>query len=121
MLDIAHGDVALSKHLKNSLNLLRDKVDDPEFKKLVDEVVSGRRSLRDTFASPAFSHALNPLMDRAMEYYQNLSEGDREELTRTGEQQFDRMRKEQEQSPKARGSELEEDMDEDFSDRSWLR
>lgn len=115
MLDIAHGDVALSKHLKNSLNLLRDKVDDPAFKSLVDEITSGRRSLRDTFTSPVFAQALNPLVGEAVEKYQEFSEEERQELVRIGEEQFQSVRDEERKSSQ---DELE---DEDFSDQDWLR
>ncbi|SFB00910.1 hypothetical protein SAMN05216266_103249 [Amycolatopsis marina] len=119
MLDVARGDAALSKHLKNSLNLLRGKVDDPEFRNLVDDVTSGRRSLRDTFNSPAFSRALDPLMDQATTHYRNLSEEERAELTRTGEEQFEELRRSEAEASR-RGNSPDDD-DEDFSDRTWLR
>lgn len=120
MLDIARGDAALSRHLKNSLTLLRDKVADPEFGKLVDDVVSGRRSLRDTFTSPVFFRALNPLVEQGAEHYRHLSEEEREELGRTGEQQFEQLRRDEEQQAEVRARRRDEDDDEDFSDRSWL-
>lgn len=123
MLDIARGDAALSQHLKNSLHLLSRKVADPEFKALVRDVVSGRRSLRDTFTSPAFSRALDPLLDQAVERYRNLPEEERHELARTGEQQFEQLRREEKLRNRSSRQALDgngED-DEDFSDRSWLR
>ncbi|GAB3497471.1 DUF3348 domain-containing protein [Amycolatopsis cihanbeyliensis] len=121
-LDIAHGDVALSKHLKNSLNLLRNKVDDPEFKNLVDDITAGRKSLRDAVTSPVLARALDPLMEQASEHYRNLSEQEREELARTGEQQFEELRQEEEAAPAAgRRRPDDDDEDEDFSDRNWIR
>lgn len=121
-LDVARGDVALSKHLKNSLNVLKSKADDPEFSAMVDEIISGRRSLRDTFTSPVFSRVLDPLVAQAAEHYENLSEEEREELARTGEQQFEEMRR-QEAEAAARGSEPDgpDDPDGDFDDENWLR
>lgn len=120
-LDIARGDVALSKHLKNSLNLLRNKVDDPEFKSLVDDITSVRKSLRDTFNSSVFSRVLDPLVGQAVERYRDLSEQEREELARTGEQQFEQMLQDEERQSVPRRDRPDEDDDEDFSDRSWLR
>ncbi|NIJ12742.1 hypothetical protein FHU38_003086 [Saccharomonospora amisosensis] len=120
-LDIARGDVALSKHLKNSLNLLRSKVEDTEFRSLVDDITSGRRSLRDTFNSPAFSRALDPLVAQAAERYRNLSEEEHAELARTGEEQFEELRRNDEQQSASRRPRPDDDDDEDFSDRSWLR
>ncbi|WP_216209224.1 hypothetical protein [Amycolatopsis aidingensis] len=119
-LDIARGDAALSKHLKNSLNLLRSKSDDPEFKRLVDDITAGRRSLRDAVTSPVLARELNPLMDQATQHYRNLSEEEREELARTGERQFAELRQEEEQEAAGR-AETGEDDEGDFSDRNWVR
>ena len=119
-LDIARGDVALSKHLKNSLNVLRSKIDDPEFKRLVDDITSGRKSLRDTVTSPVFARALDPLVGQAAEHYRNLSDEEREELARTGEQQFEQLRQEEERQAAARRTTPDES-DDDFSDQNWLR
>ena len=119
-LDIARGDVALSKHLKNSLNVLRSKIDDPEFKRLVDDITSGRKSLRDTVTSPVFARALDPLVHQAAEHYRNLSDEEREELARTGEQQFEQLRRDEERQAAARRTTPDES-DNDFSDQNWLR
>lgn len=121
MLDIAHGDAALSKHLRNSLNVLRGKVDDPEFKKMVDDVMSGKVSLRDVASSSVFSRALDPYAQQAAEKFENMTEEECEELARAGEAQFEEMRKAEKANAKrqSRASMAEED-DEDFSERSWL-
>lgn len=119
-LDIARGDVALSRHLKNSLSVLRSKIDDPEFTSLVDDITSGRKSLRDTVNSPVFSRALDPLVGQAAEHYRNLSEEEREELARTGEQQFEQLRRDEERQAAARRTTPDES-DDDFSDQNWLR
>lgn len=118
-LDIAHGDAALSKHLKNSLNLLRKKTDDPEFKSMVDDIIAGRKSLRDTVGSPVFSRVLDPLVGRAVEHYRSLSEQERDELAKTGEQQFEAMRADEEPQSETRPGDSNDD--EDFSDQNWLR
>lgn len=117
-LDIAHGDVALSKHLKNSLGVLKDKVDDPEFKRMVDDITSGRRSLRDMITNPAFANALNAHVEQGAETYRNLSDEEKSELAKQGEEQFEQMR-EDIQNPKRSAADADED-DEDLSQRSWL-
>lgn len=119
MLDIARGDVALSKHLRNSLKLLKDKTDDPEFRRLVDDISSGRRSLREAASSDAFSRVLDPLVQRGAEEYRQLSEQERDELARIGEQQFEDLRKEEEQRRDRRNG--PDDEDEDFSEQNWIR
>lgn len=117
-LDIARGDVALSRHLKNSLDVLKDKVDDPEFGRMVDDIKSGRRSLRDMVQSPAFARALDPLVEQGAATYRSLSEEEREELGRQGEEQFEQLRQEIENESRSPGP---DDDDEDFSDQSWVR
>lgn len=119
-LDIAHGDIALSKHLRNSLNLLRDKTDDPEFKNLVYDITAGRKSVRDIAASPTFSRVLDPLVGQAVEQYRSMSEQEREELAEAGKQQFEAMRQNAER-PSARRRAQPDGPDDDFSDQSWLR
>ncbi|GAB2659350.1 hypothetical protein GCM10027271_17550 [Saccharopolyspora gloriosae] len=120
-LDVARGDVALSKHLKNSLGVLRDKVDDPNFKRLVDDVLAGKQGLRDAFTSDAFSAALDPLVRKGAEDYDKLSEQERSELAKTGEQQFAELREqERTAAPPNRSRPEVPEEDEDFSQRSWL-
>lgn len=120
-LDIAHGDAALSKHLKNSLGLLKDKVDDPEFKRMVDDITAGRRSLRDVVDTPVFARALDPLVERGAETYRNLSDEEKEELGRQGEDEFEQLREEIQSSERSDAADDGGNEDEDFSDRSWLR
>ncbi len=52
-LDIAGGDVGLSRHLKDSLRLLAKRSDEPAFSRLIDDVLSGKRSLREAYTDPA--------------------------------------------------------------------
>lgn len=120
-LDIARGDAALSKHLKNSLGVLKDKVDDPEFKRLVDDITSGRRSLRDMVNTPVFARALDPLVEQGAQTYRNLSEEEREELGAQGEEQFAQLREEIENPSASPRSDGGDDGGEDFSDRTWMR
>ncbi len=123
-LDIARGDAALSKHLKNSLGVLRDKVEDPEFKRLVDDITSGRRSLRDMIDTPVFARALDALVEQGAQTYRDLSDAEREDLARQGEEQFEQLREEIE-NPRAVRSSADYDHDDeddgDFNDRSWTR
>lgn len=88
IMDVARGDRALSEHLANSLKLLRDRSDNPEFRRLADEIVAGRASLREAAMSAAFTGELNPQVERFAERYEQLTDAEREELARQGEQQF---------------------------------
>lgn len=121
-LDIARGDAALSKHLHNSLSVLREKVDDPEFRKMVDDIKTGKTSLRDVAGSPVFARTLDPLAQQAAAKFENMTEDEREELARTGEAQFEELKNEDVAQSAARpGSAARgEEDDEDLSNRSWL-
>lgn len=88
MLDVAGGDPALSRHLRNSLTLLRDRSDDPEFRRLADDVLAGRRGLREVATSPVFAQALNPQVERFAQRYEQLSDAERAALAAQGEEQL---------------------------------
>lgn len=88
MLDVAQGDPALSRHLRNSLELLRDRTDDQDFRRLADDVLAGRRGLRDVASAPAFARVLNPEVERFAQRYEELSDAEREALARQGEEQL---------------------------------
>jgi hypothetical protein len=83
------------------VTVLRDKVSDPEFRPLVDDILAGRKSL-DTFTSPAFYRALNPLVGEAVQHHRSLPEEERRELAGAGEQQFERSRREEKKRVAAR-------------------
>lgn len=83
------------------MTVLRDKVSDPEFRPLVDDILAGRKSL-DTFTSPAFYRALNPLVGEAVQHHRSLPEEERRELAGAGEQQFERSRREEKKRVAAR-------------------
>lgn len=88
LLDIAQGDPALARHLRGSLQVLRDRAENDEFRQTVDEVLAGRADLREAISSPAFTSVLNPLVQRFAEQYEELSEDEREQLAAQGEQQL---------------------------------
>lgn len=56
--DHACGDPAMTPELHDALTLLRDRSDDDEFRTLVDDVLTGRSSLYDAAATPAFADAV---------------------------------------------------------------
>ena len=88
VLDVAQGDPALSRHLRNSLKLLRDRTEDRDFQRLADDVLAGRLSLREVATSPSFARVLNPEVERFAERYEALTDEERAELAAQGEQQL---------------------------------
>lgn len=125
MLDVAGGDPALSRHLRNCLKVLRDRTDNPQFRELADDIMAGRRSLRQAFTSPAFAQALNPQVAQFAQRYEQLSTDERERLAAEGQRQFAEQQEQlarERRAAQARTSRRDDSGDdEDFSQRSWLR
>lgn len=116
MMDVACGDVGLSRHLKNSLRVIRDKTGDEDFKKLADDIIAGKQSLREASQSDVFSRVLDPQVEAASTELASMSDEEREELARTGEKQLDALG---EAPPTERNPELN-DEEIDFSNTTWL-
>lgn len=117
MMDVARGDVGLSRHLRNSLQIIRDKTNDEEFKKLADDIIAGKQSLREASQSDAFSRALDSQVEKASTEIAAMSDEEREELARTGEQQLTTLG---EYSPNKRSSDPDDDEGIDYSNTTWL-
>jgi hypothetical protein len=88
-LDVAHGDKALSRHLNASLKVLRDRSDNDDFRRVVDDVLNGRASLRDVYNTPAFAAGIEPGVRKFAERWDELSQEERDRLAQEGQQAFD--------------------------------
>ncbi len=89
--DLAGGDRGVARHLASSLRALKQHSHDPEFSKIVDEVLSGRTQLRDVFTSDAFARTLNPLIAESTARYRELDSDTKAELAAEGERQLLRL------------------------------
>src|SRR6266536_580768 len=85
-LDIAHGDPALTRHLRRSLEILRDRSDNDDFRRLADDVLTGRASLRDVYTTPAFAAGINHGVQQFARRFEELTPEERAELTEQGRQ-----------------------------------
>jgi len=88
-LDVARGNKALSRHLKKSLELLRDRSDNDDFRRVVDDVLNGRASMRDVYTTPAFATGIEPGVKKFAERWDELSQEERDRLAEEGRQTFD--------------------------------
>ena len=88
-LDVAHGDKALSRHLNESLKLLRDRSDNDDFRRVVDDVLNGRASLRDVYNTPAFAAGVEPGVRQFGERWDELSQEERDRLAQEGQRALD--------------------------------
>jgi hypothetical protein len=92
MLDVARGDQARSKFLRASLVKLRDTSGDEQFRSMVDDILSGRRSLREAASSEVFNRGIADKVDEGVRQYEALSDEEKEALAAQGEQQFAALR-----------------------------
>lgn len=88
VLDVAHGNKALSRHLTASLRLLRDRSDNDDFRRLATEVLNGQASLRDVYDTPAFAAGIEPGVRSFAERWEELSQEERDHLAAEGERAF---------------------------------
>ncbi len=91
MMDIARGDKAVSRHLRDSLKLIRDKSDDPYFKSMVDDILAGRQSLREAAFSSTFERGLSPMFEAGLQKFEELSEEETQRMAQEGEAAFTRL------------------------------
>src|SRR5262245_14783842 len=91
MLDVARGDQGLSRHLRESLRVLRDRAEDAAFRRQLDDVLSGRLSLREAALTGTFERGLTPHFDRGMRWWEELPEQERARLAREGQAALDRL------------------------------
>ncbi|GAB3543787.1 hypothetical protein J2S53_000586 [Actinopolyspora lacussalsi] len=117
MMDVSRGDVGLSRHLRNSLRIIRDKTDDEEFRKLADDVIAGKRGLREASQSASFSRVLDYQVEKASTEMAEMSDEEREELALSGEQQLADLGVD---SSRGTCSSVEDLEDTDYSNKTWL-
>ncbi|SDP94508.1 hypothetical protein SAMN04487905_11628 [Actinopolyspora xinjiangensis] len=119
-MDVARGDVGLSRHLRNSLRIIRDKTNDSEFKEMADEVIAGKRSLREASQSDLFSRVLDSQVEKASMEISSMDSEELDRLARAGENQLSELGKDLSRET-ASGVQDDEDFDDtDYSNKTWL-
>lgn len=83
-LDVARGDRELSDHLREALRTLRERSDNKDFQRVVDDVLAGRSGLRDVYLTPAFAAGLDAGVRQFARRYEELSPEERAELAERG-------------------------------------
>ena len=81
------GDRTRSHHLRRNLATIAEHADDPRVRRLVEEVLAGRRTVRELVRDEAFEAVLDSGMAAFAERWQELSVEERAELVREGQQQ----------------------------------
>lgn len=90
--DVAHGDVAVSRQLRRSLETIKSAVTDPDLRKQLDDVLNGRRSMRDFGTSDAFAGIMDSVPAGQLNRALTMPEDQRQALAQAGEQELERLR-----------------------------
>ena len=99
LLDIARGDAARSRQLRSSLRVLRERTDNPQFRKLLDDVLAGRTGLRDAARTPLFDQVVSPGVQQTVERLREMPDEEKQRRAAEAEAQLKRFREEAESSP----------------------
>jgi hypothetical protein len=99
LLDIARGDAARSRQLRSSLRVLRDRTDNPQFRKLLDDVLAGRTGLRDVARTSLFDQLVSPGVQQSVERLREMPEEEKQRRAAEAEAQLERFREEAESVP----------------------
>ncbi|MFG3520726.1 hypothetical protein ACGF5S_10705 [Nocardia nova] len=96
--DVAHGDIAVSRQLRRSLETIKSAVTDPDLRKQLDDVLNGRRSMRDFGTSDAFAGIMDSVPAGQLNRALTMPEDQRQTLAQAGEQELERLRVDQHES-----------------------
>ncbi|NKY55879.1 hypothetical protein [Nocardia flavorosea] len=91
ILDVAHGDKALSQQATRALRILAQHSSDPDLKNQISDIASGRSSARELMNNPAFNHILDNVAPAAIRWAAETPAAERERLAEQGQADLDRL------------------------------
>jgi hypothetical protein len=91
MIDIARGDVHTSRRIRNNLEILQEKSREPEFQRLIQDVLDGRRPLREAMRNPVFDAEMTPHIDTFNEKWEEVMSEDQEVVGEQEVREFKRL------------------------------
>ena len=68
IMDLVHGDAASARDLRANLAVFARRSDNPQIHRLVSEVLSGKRSVREVFKTKEFN-------DASLKHFANVEKG----------------------------------------------
>jgi len=96
LLGISTYDAGLDRQLRRNLTTLRDKSRGKELAGLLDDVLAGRRSLREVARTPEWNDAVAPAARQMAQQWAGLTPTQREEIIAQGQHQLEVERRQAE-------------------------
>jgi len=87
-LHLTHGDRGAARHFRDSLESIRDTVDDPQLTTLVEDILAGRTPPRALVSSAAFNRAVAPRLAQVSERLNRLDPAQRAQLVEQGRREL---------------------------------
>ena len=91
LLDVAHGDKAISQQATRALRILAQNSSDPDLKNQISDIASGRSSARELMNNPAFNRILDNVAPAAIRWSAETPAAERERLAEQGQADLDRL------------------------------
>lgn len=92
LLDLTAQDAGLDRQLRENLKTLRDRSGNAELASLLDDVLAGRRSLREVARTPEWNAAVAPAAQQMMQQWARLTPDERDALVAEGHEQLEASR-----------------------------
>lgn len=92
LLGVTATDAGLERQLRASLRTIRDRTQDPALAGMLDDVLAGRRSLRDVARTPEWNAAVESSTRQATQAWARMSPQERAELVQTGREELEQAR-----------------------------
>ncbi|MGV9614415.1 hypothetical protein [Nocardia xishanensis] len=93
VLDVANGDIGVSRALRKSLEAIKSSVSDPQIRSGLDDVLAGRLGMREFGRSEMFAKLFDQRsMNRIDNLISSVSDAERDRLAAGGETVLDHLR-----------------------------
>lgn len=92
MLDVARGDIAVSRQVSAALRAIATSTRDESLKRQIGEILAGRGSVRDLAGAEAFNRVLDGVLPAEMRKIAELPEEERDRLAEQGRAELERFR-----------------------------
>jgi hypothetical protein len=92
MLDVARGDIAVSRQVSAALRVIASSTRDDALKRQIGEILAGRASVRDLAGAESFNRVLDGVLPAAMQKIAELSEEERDRLAEQGRAELEQFR-----------------------------